>query len=1163
MKIGELFLKPIDRDIEGVIKADDKAHIITEVEEYVITNEISRNLSDLLAQYNKLRPTTNGVWISGFFGSGKSHLLKILSLLLEDQKLEDRSVLQILYEKIPLSDAMLRGEIRKVRNTPSKSILFNIDQKATVVNQNEFDAVLDVFNKVFDDFCGYYGSQGYVANFERELDQQGLYHKFSQLFLQTTGISWHEGREVFNINRLKIAHAYALTTGNPEESSRDIIKSYREDYKPTIEGFANNVKAYIDTQPKGFRLNFFVDEVGQYIAENIKLMTNLQTIAESLATICNGQAWLFVTSQDDMSKIFGESSEKLGNDFSKIMARFQTKIHLSSQDVSEVIQKRLLKKTEFGEADIKVLYAQQHKNFGTLFTFPDGGASYKLFSDEAEFVASYPFVPYQYTLFQQSIETLSAQNKFTGKHNSVGERSMLGVFQDVVKSIAKESAGSLGSFDLMFEGIRSAFKAVVQSSIYKAEKNLGDNFAVKVLKTLFLVKYVKGFKATPRNLRVLMQTSFDENIQELESRVRQALTLLEQQTYIQRNEDLYEYLTEEEQDVENEIKNINVENEEVYKTLDDIFFSDILRDSKIRYEAYQQDYPFAKRLDGKLHGKDHELSIDLISPYHPFSDNLTALKGHSLDKAELLIVLPQDAQFMQDVLMTIRTDSYIKQHHSVNNSEAKNAILTNKGAQNGLRKRANAQRAYTLVGQAKFIVSGEEVEVSGEDAKSRIVKAFNLLVAKIYPHLQMLNGVNYTENDIRHYLEPQSGSLFDSESIGMNEAESEMFTFIQNNKRKGELTSMKKLEEKFGKRPYGWYLAAIQCVVAQLVGRGKLEAWQEGNLLENGPLEKALKNTYNFNSLIFEPVKVTDPRVILALKKFHQEFFDEPTIENEARGLVRSLQTKSRALADQLKPMHQLKNRYPFFTSLAEVIQRLEFLTGQSIDFYTTVLPAETEKWLDLKEERIDPLFRFMTGPKRGIYDELLDFSTQKKPDLNPEQLSKLQSFLDDPLIYSDNRLQIAKAELSKIEVDLRSRRTSELKRALEKVELLHQQMRQRQEYAEITSEQQSELDDKFTWIKKILEQQELTVSLRDKLNDFELNQYPNILTRLHNLLVPPTPEPGTGVNEPKIVYVHLREVPVVLQKRILENEADVADYVEAVRAALLQAIHDNKRINL
>lgn len=1164
MKINELFLKPIDRDIEGVIKADDEAHLKTEVEEYVITNEIAKNLYYLLGEYSKLHPISNGVWISGFFGSGKSHLLKILSMLLENRQLEDVSVLEVLQEKIAASDPMLRGELKKAADVLSKSILFNIDQKATIISHDDFDAVLDVFAKVFDDFCGYYGNQGYVANFERELDQAGLYQKFMEIFLQTTGQSWHEGREIFNINRQKIAHAYALATGNPEESARDIIQSYRDDYKPSIDSFAEKVNAYIQTQPMGFRLNFFVDEVGQYIAENIKLMTNLQTIAESLSTTCNGQAWLFVTSQDDMSKVFGELSERLGNDFSKIQARFQTKIHLSSQDVQEVIQKRLLTKNDLGEAKTRALYAEENKNFGTLFTFPDGGPFNKHYRDESEFVASYPFVPYQYLLFQQSIETLSAHNAFTGRHNSVGERSMLGVFQDVLKAIADLPAGSMGSFDLMFEGIRSAFKANIQSSIFLAEKTLGDPFALKLLKTLFLVKYVKGFKATPRNLRVLMQESFDQNIPALETRVRQALAVLEQQTYVQRNDDVYEYLTEEEQDVEKEIKNTNVENDEIYKVLEDIFFTEILRDSKIRYEENQQDYAFAKRIDSKQRGKDHEMVIDIITPYDQFCSDIIALKGHSMGQAHLLVVLPEDAQFIRDVLMTIRTDSYVRQHHAVNNSETKNAILATKGSQNTLRKKSVSKQAAELVSRARFIASGDEVEVGGEDAKTRIVKAFNLLIAKIYPHLRMLGRINYSENDIHHYLAPQDGGLFPGQELGMNEAATEMLTFIKNTRLKAERASMKKLEDNFGTRPYGWYLAAIQCVVAQLVGGGKLEAWQDGNLLENGPLEKALKNTYGFNSLSFDPVKSIDPRVIQALKEFHQDFFNEPTSDTDARKLIRNIQDKSKTLQDTLKSALRLANRYPFLSSLEGVIERLVGLQNQGQEYFTTVLPNEIDTWLNLKEQQIDPLQTFISGQKRVIYDELLDFTTQKKPDLSSSQLERLQAFLNDPIIYADNRLQKANVEMTEIKVALREKLEVQRKQALARIEHLQQQMVQMPEFEQIFSDQQARLNEAFTQIAETVQNQELTVSIRDKISDFERNNYPELLTAMHKMIAAKSQGKEQEGEQPvSVVYEHLHQIPVAFSKNVLENETDVAEYVEAIKQALLQAIRDNKRVNL
>jgi len=197
--------------------------------------------------------------------------------------------------------------------------------------------------------------------------------------------------------------------------------------------------------------------------------------------------------------------------------------------------------------------------------------------------------------------------------------------------------------------------------------------------------------------------------------------------------------------------------------------------------------------------------IDIITPYNQFSNDIITLKGHSMGQAHLLVVLPEDAQFIQDVLMTIRTDSYIRHHHGANNSETKNAILASKGSQNSLRKKNVSKQAAELVSKARFIASGDEVEIGAEDAKTRIVKAFNLLIAKIYPHLRMLGGVNYSESDIHHYLEPQDGGLFSGEELGMNEAETEMLTFIKNTRLKGERASMKKLEDNFGSRPYGWY----------------------------------------------------------------------------------------------------------------------------------------------------------------------------------------------------------------------------------------------------------------------------------------------------------------------------------------------------------------------
>src|SRR5690606_29587019 len=298
---------------------------------------------------------------------------------------------------------------------PSRSILFNIDQKADVISKTQIDALLAVFVKVFDEMCSYYGKQEHIAQFERDLDSRGQYQDFPAAYQTIAGRSWQVGREQALLESRNIAQAYAQVTGGDAAQAEGILSKYRETWHVSIEDFANQVQAYIEQQAPNFRLNFFVDEVGQYIAENTKLMTNLQTIAESLATKCQGRAWIIVTAQEDMNSVLGDMSKQQSNDFTKIQARFANRLKLTSADVAEVIQKRLLTKNDSGADLLKTVYDQQFNNFKTLFEFADGGQHYQNFRDLEHFTYCYPFVPYQFPLFQSAIRGISLHNGFEGK----------------------------------------------------------------------------------------------------------------------------------------------------------------------------------------------------------------------------------------------------------------------------------------------------------------------------------------------------------------------------------------------------------------------------------------------------------------------------------------------------------------------------------------------------------------------------------------------------------------------------------------------------------------------------------------------------------------------------------------------------------------------------
>ena len=795
----DIFEKPVDRAIDGVIKADDEASLRVELDEYVVTGEIGQRVEQFLEAYNNYS-TANGVWISGFFGSGKSHLLKMLALLLENREVDGLKAFDIFAGKLK-DQPMLSGALRKAVSIPSKSILFNIDQKADVISKTDVDALLAVFQKVFDEMCGYYGKQPHIAQFERQLDERGQFDAFKTAFREISGKPWEtRGREEALLEGRSIAAAFARATGTDPADARDILAQYRKDTRVSIEDFANTVRAWIDRQAPNFRLNFFVDEVGQYIADNIKLMTNLQTIAESLNTKCKGQAWIIVTAQQAITEVVGEMTSQQENDFSKIQARFSNRMPLNSADVAEVIQKRLLSKTDAAQVMLGNLHDREANNLKTLFDFSDGSIRLKNYRDRENFIASYPFPPYQYTLFQMAITSLSQHNAFEGKHSSVGERSMLGVFQEVAKALADRPVGGLATFDLMFEGIRTALKSAVQQSIQIAEKNLDDPFAVRVLKALFLVKYVKEFKPTVRNISILLLTEFEADQGGQRRKIEEALSLLERNTYIQRNGEVYEFLTNEEKDVEAEIKALDVDPTEITKELETLAFDTILRHRKIKHLGTGYEYAFSRKLDDHLLGREYELSINIISPFNDDASAPDAVRMRNMGREELAIVLTPDVRFIRDLRLFRQTDKFIRQSRSGSPQPGRDRIILEKGEQNGRRAKDLELRLRKLMAAARLFVRGDELDIGGDEPQDRVVKAFQSLVDKVYVNLPMLRGVSYVEADIAKAASPKGG-LFGDAGTGLTEAEQDVLNHIQAQARNGVKVSAKYLTERFGANP--------------------------------------------------------------------------------------------------------------------------------------------------------------------------------------------------------------------------------------------------------------------------------------------------------------------------------------------------------------------------
>ena len=488
----------------------------------------------------------------------------------------------------------------------------------------------------------------------------------------------------------------------------------------------------------------------------------------------------------------------------------------------------------------------------------------------------------------------------------------------------------------MFQGIRSTLKSNIQSAIILAEDNLTNQFAVRLLKALFLVKYVEGFKANLPNLSILMLEEFEQDISELRNQVQEALSLLEQQTYIQRTGELYEYLTDKEKDIEQEIKNTEVEVSKVLEGLNTLIFDEIIKTSKIRNREGRQDYPYSRKIDGTLYRREHELSIQVITPFSGQHDQEKALQMENMGRDELLIILPSDDRLVSDLMMYKQTEKYIQQNISGTQQEVLKSILNQKSQGNQQRYAEIKDKVKSLLGTAKLFVAGTELEISSHDPQNRIISGFQELITCVYHNFKMLAGLTYKSEQVKDILQQSEDSLFGNDITVLSEPEKEVFSFIQMKDRQGLRTSMKLLTDNFERKPYGWSEGTILCMVAKLCARGKLEIQTEGNLLEAEALAEAICNTRNYSNILLQPKQEFTQSQVRKLKDFYEEFFAQPCNENEPKAIYQKTKQGFKELNQWIKQRLLEVEKYPFLSTLEPVVTNLNDICSKPYEWYLT-----------------------------------------------------------------------------------------------------------------------------------------------------------------------------------------------------------------------------------
>ena len=600
MNIRSMFQKDINRDINGVIKVaqDDEGSLYQELSEYIITKELRRHFQTFLDNYVKAVDTPTdkiGVWISGFFGSGKSHFLKMLSYLLSNQEVRGKHAIDYFADKF--DDPMMYATAVKCVSIPTESILFNIDVEGPI--NKDKTAVLRVFAKMFYNHCGFYGDDLKIARLERFVDKQGKTDAFRQKFQEINGSSWLDSRAAFAFFEDDVVAVLQSVLGMSEASARNWFNG-EETNELSIAQLVTDIKEYVDGKGQDFRLLFMIDEVGQYIGDDGDLMINLQSLVEEIGAKCMGKVWVMVTSQEAIDSVV----KIAGDDFSKIQGRFHTRLSLSSSSVDEVIKKRVLAKTEEADMLLRMVYEKEAAVLKNLFTFNNPVLDIKGFSDGREFSATFPFVPYQFIIIQKVLAEIRKHGN-SGKHLSGGERSMLSGFQEAAQKVQDKDENALVPFALFYDTVHTFLESAIRRVIDRCQ-NAADNCDgielqdVAVLKLLYLIRYIDDIKANIDNISVLMIDDLRTDKIALRASVTASLERLLSQNYISRNGDTYAFLTDEEQDVAMDIRNTNVDTAQIISSISQTIFGEIYPAKKFRHG--KRDFPYDQYVDETLNG---------------------------------------------------------------------------------------------------------------------------------------------------------------------------------------------------------------------------------------------------------------------------------------------------------------------------------------------------------------------------------------------------------------------------------------------------------------------------------------------------------------------------------------------------------------------------------
>ena len=797
--VRETIKRDIGIKVEGVVKVFDPSTLTTEIREYVVTDKIESELKTIFDTFTQINDTLRrggsprdvmGMWVSGFFGSGKSHFAKVLGYLLQNDVLDAATGEHCIDAFIKHLSDTPRGKDLKLRlaevkqTTQSKTIAFEIKSRQSLTNPNSVGEIL------LGEFYRSLGlSDNYVvARIERRLQEKGLLGKLSEVYESRYGAAWtsQQGRGDLSTVRRRLGEILPDVDPDNYPDQRAAKESLSDQFRHetiTAEGIADELVAWVDEQrPSGGRVQhliFVIDEMGTFIGDSNEKIGELNALAEMIGNKGKGKVWLIVTSQQDLEKVVDRTNFQPAL-VGRLNARFELKPQLISDEINRVVSERILKKKPAKEAELRSLFNEKE---GGIAQLADIKASRRLGDITAQaFTECYPFLPHQIRLSQDIFEALS------GFRLSGGVRSMISVSMETLQKVADEQIGVIASFDQVFDAVAndlisqeylgaSGIQAIQDSD----QRVRGTPLApARVLKVLWLLQRITWVPRIPETLAKLLVGSLSEDFIPLRGDVEETLTKLQEAGYVARDEATgeWKFLSERERTIEQSIqemvrtggpKSISVAT--VRRTSQLLCKSDLITKTRlpnfaVSYGKTKTPFSYAVALDGEAIASGPEIEVNFYSPLAPGrKQTIEEIRGENQaagvkGRRIWWVANPTDAleaRFKRhEALVQVTGDKRFTEDSS---KETQDALSEKRKERDELRNALVQDLERAFLGGVVFY-GGQEIELeAATDLKTPVGEAIGSVIPNVYSRFGPADRTYDFSKDIRDLLNPANAAL--------------------------------------------------------------------------------------------------------------------------------------------------------------------------------------------------------------------------------------------------------------------------------------------------------------------------------------------------------------------------------------------------------------------